>query len=61
MATPDDIKAAESIVGVAYTDRERLQILEVLESQLVNYHCTCQKKDAVDNGFVMCKNSGPCS
>ena len=35
MATPDDIKAAESIVGVAYTDRERLQILEALESQLL--------------------------
>ena len=35
MLTSDDIKSAEKLTGVTYTEQERLQILEVLEGQLL--------------------------
>ena len=35
MTTIDQLRAAEEILGVSYTERERLQILEALEGQLL--------------------------
>lgn len=35
MTTIDQLRAAEEILGVSYTERERLQVLELLEGQLL--------------------------